>query len=175
MSELVEVVVSGEDVTVSVPSRSWSRQWLDLVVVTPDHRVVAVGDPPDKVRADARAAGREAELESVEFLRSFAPGDFDPARAGIFARFVVSRTLAEAGVGRGGLMFSPPIVTFTIPDWDAIPLDARNAFLQSQRYARYVLVNGARRVRPRLDVPIVWGWFGKRVDPGPPEPQPPGA
>ncbi len=166
MTTLVEIRVAGDGVTVSVPARRWSRRWLDLMAIK-GNRIVSVGDSPEIAAADAATAGRSAELEDVRWIHPFADEPMDPQQWLMFLRFVLSRALAESGVGVAGFVGEAPDLALTVPGWEGRDPEARRAFVKGQRFVRRLVVNGRIVSRPRLGVPFVWSLFGRRYDPNP--------
>jgi hypothetical protein len=147
--------ISRASIVVRLPARSFSMTIPNTITVA-DRRIVAVGG----IGMD------EAELArrpSATTTAAFDAASFDPDLAGAMLRWSVFRAMRESGL-RWWQQVRFPDLDIEWPAWGSVPTERRMALLAAYRRGR-VTVNARRVVRPRVDVPLLRGLFGTRIQP----------
>jgi hypothetical protein len=123
-----------------------------------DRRIVGIGG------AGVTAADASSQPDLVT-TPAFDAAAFDPDVAIAMTRWAFTQALNRPGIGWRH-RFALPNLDIEWPAWGSIPLDRRRTYLTAYRRFR-VDVNGRPAIRPRVDVPLLRGAFGTKVDPGP--------
>jgi hypothetical protein len=151
----VHLEISRESIVVRLPADSFSMTIPNTISLR-GKLIVAIGDIEPV-----------AAVPSIELVTSpgFDSGSFDPVLAGAMTRWLLMESLKRAHIS-WRRQFALPAIEIGWAAWASIPLDRRRTFLTAHRSFR-VDVNGRPAVRPRVDVLLLRGAFGTRIDPGP--------
>ena len=153
----IRVEISRQSVVVRVPAKAFSMT-LPNELTLRDRSIVAIG-------GDRLGEAEGASQPDLVTKPGFDGANFDADVARAYLWWAQSQALKGAHIGWRH-QFAPPVFDIDWPAWGSIPAEQRRSFLEGHRRFR-VTINGRPAVRPRVDVPLLRGLFGTRIDPEP--------